>query len=86
MYLAKESGGGVELYDAARDRNSTRRLVLLGELRRAIADGELELHYQPKADLATGRSTASRRSCAGGTPSAASSRRTTSSRSPSAPA
>ncbi len=55
MYLAKDSGGGVESYDAARDRNSTDRLVMLGELRRAIAGGELEVHYQPKADLETGR-------------------------------
>lgn len=54
MYLAKETGGGVELYDASRDRNSTGRLVMLAELRRAISGGELEVHYQPKADLRTG--------------------------------
>ncbi len=53
MYLAKETGGGVEQYDAGRDRNSTARLVMLGELRRALAGGELEVHYQPKADLRT---------------------------------
>ena len=55
MYLAKESGGGVQTYDAARDRNSTGRLVMLGELRRALTTGELVLHYQPKASLASGR-------------------------------
>ena len=55
MYLAKESGSGVEQYDAGRDRNSTARLVMLGELRRAVAGGELEVHYQPKADLRTGK-------------------------------
>jgi diguanylate cyclase (GGDEF)-like protein len=54
MYLSKESGE-VEVYDSARDRNSTTRLALLGELRRALELDELELHYQPKADLATGR-------------------------------
>ncbi|MCW2614154.1 MAG: GGDEF-domain containing protein [Frankiales bacterium] len=54
MYLAKETGGGVESYDASRDQNTTGRLVMLGELRRAIAGGELEVHYQPKADLQTG--------------------------------
>ncbi|MCA1711505.1 MAG: diguanylate cyclase [Actinobacteria bacterium] len=54
MYLAKDAGGGVEVYDAARDRNSTGRLAMLGELRRAIADGQLVLHYQPKASLRDG--------------------------------
>jgi len=54
MYVAKESGGGVELYDPGKDRNSTGRLVMLSELRRAITGGELEVHYQPKADLRTG--------------------------------
>ena len=53
MYLSKESGE-VEVYDASRDRNSTARLAVLGELRRALEQGELELHYQPKADLVTG--------------------------------
>jgi EAL domain-containing protein (putative c-di-GMP-specific phosphodiesterase class I) len=55
MYLAKEQGGGVEQYDVDRDRNSTDRLVMVGELRRALTGDELEVHYQPKADLRTGR-------------------------------
>ena len=55
MYLAKEQGGGVEQYDVQRDRNSTERLVMVGELRRALTGDELEVHYQPKADLRTGR-------------------------------
>jgi diguanylate cyclase (GGDEF)-like protein len=54
MYLAKESRTGFELYSADRDRHSPRRLALLGELRRAIDDGGLLLHYQPKADMRTG--------------------------------
>jgi diguanylate cyclase (GGDEF)-like protein len=54
MYNAKEAGGGVELYDASRDGNSTGRLVMLAELRRALSHGQLEVHYQPKADLCTG--------------------------------
>jgi diguanylate cyclase (GGDEF)-like protein len=53
MYLSKESGE-VEVYDVARDHNSTARLAVLGELRRALEGDELELHYQPKADLRTG--------------------------------
>src|SRR6185503_9837537 len=36
------------------DQSSVRRLALLGELRRAITDDELVLHYQPAVDLRTG--------------------------------
>ena len=54
MYLSKESGE-IEVYDTSRDHNSTARLALLGELRRALESDELELHYQPKADLRNGR-------------------------------
>jgi diguanylate cyclase (GGDEF)-like protein len=55
MYLAKEGRTGVQTYDPAQDHNSTERLALLGELRRALEDGQLELHFQPKADLSTGQ-------------------------------
>ena len=55
MYLAKNDRVGVRMYDPALDRHSTERLAMLGELRRAIDDGQLVLHYQPKAELATGR-------------------------------
>ena len=55
MYLAKETGTGVERYDVDRDHNSTRRLALVGELRRALAADELVLHYQPKVRLSDGR-------------------------------
>ncbi|MCA1824341.1 MAG: putative bifunctional diguanylate cyclase/phosphodiesterase [Mycobacteriales bacterium] len=55
MYLAKETRNGIERYDAERDRNSPARLSLLGELRRALDDQELVLHYQPKADVLTGQ-------------------------------
>ena len=51
MYLAKEQHTGVEVYDPARDRNSTDRLGLLAALRRALDDGELDLHYQPKVTI-----------------------------------
>jgi diguanylate cyclase (GGDEF)-like protein len=55
MYLAKENRTGLESYDPARDRNSTARLTLLGDLRRAVDRGEVELHFQPKVWLADGR-------------------------------
>jgi diguanylate cyclase (GGDEF)-like protein len=53
MYQAKESQGGCEIYVAARDLHSRDRLQLMGDLRRAIDDGQLELHYQPKLDLSS---------------------------------
>ena len=54
MYLAKEHGTGYETYSATNDRYSPRRLALLGELRRAIEQGELVLQYQPIAEMQTG--------------------------------
>jgi diguanylate cyclase (GGDEF)-like protein len=51
MYLAKSEGAGVEIYSAERDTNSPSRLGLQGALRRAIDNGELELHYQPKVSV-----------------------------------
>ncbi|MFI9592180.1 putative bifunctional diguanylate cyclase/phosphodiesterase [Nonomuraea sp. NPDC052265] len=54
MYLAKEGRTGVELYQPDKDRNSPERLNLLGDLRRAIDNRELQLHYQPKIGLTGG--------------------------------
>ncbi|ARQ68322.1 putative bifunctional diguanylate cyclase/phosphodiesterase [Streptomyces marincola] len=48
MYTAKRDRSGVEVYDASRDVNTPDRLALLGDLRRALDTGEIELHYQPK--------------------------------------
>ncbi|MEZ0074350.1 diguanylate cyclase (GGDEF)-like protein [Planotetraspora sp. GP83] len=55
MYLAKEGRTGVEFYLPGKDRNSPERLSLLGDLRRAIDAGELDLHYQPKVSLDNGQ-------------------------------
>src|SRR4051794_22907532 len=54
MYQAKEQQCGWLEYEATRDEHSRTRLALAGELRRAISDSELVVHYQPKADLARG--------------------------------
>ncbi len=54
MYTAKRSGGGSAVYSPEHDQSSVRRLALLGELRRAISDDELVLHYQPAVDLRSG--------------------------------
>ena len=55
MYLAKEDRSGCELYASDRDEYSPHRLALAAELRRALDEKELVLHYQPKADLSDGR-------------------------------
>jgi diguanylate cyclase (GGDEF)-like protein len=55
LYLAKKDHSGCELYAAARDDYSPGRLALASELRRALDEHELILHYQPQADLDTGR-------------------------------
>ncbi len=51
MYLAKERRTGVESYPTGADRTSAARPSLLGDLRRGLEHGELELHYQPKVSL-----------------------------------
>jgi len=55
MYAAKVDRLGVAVYSPALDEHEPERLMLYGELRRAIRDGELRLHYQPKVALRTGR-------------------------------
>jgi diguanylate cyclase (GGDEF)-like protein len=51
MYLAKSSGEAVAFYDYERDPNSVRLLALEHDLRNAIQNDSLELHFQPKVDL-----------------------------------
>jgi EAL domain-containing protein (putative c-di-GMP-specific phosphodiesterase class I) len=53
MYVAKTRRTVVERYDPQLDHHTTRRLELMGELRTAIADGAIQLYYQPKLDLVT---------------------------------
>jgi diguanylate cyclase (GGDEF)-like protein len=55
MYQAKDLGTGVEIYEMGRDSHDSRRIALLGGLRHALDSGEIVCHYQPKADLETGR-------------------------------
>ena len=51
---AKRSGRGRGVYRTEDDRYDLRRLRMVTDLRDAIRDGTLELHYQPKLDLASG--------------------------------
>jgi diguanylate cyclase (GGDEF)-like protein/PAS domain S-box-containing protein len=53
---AKEAGGGrLEVYAPLPHADVRRRLQLAAQLSRALAEGQLELEYQPMADLASSR-------------------------------
>jgi diguanylate cyclase (GGDEF)-like protein len=54
MYRAKDDGSGIELYHPDDDHHSLGQLAMARELRLAVENGELLLHYQPKLDLMTG--------------------------------
>ncbi|MEA2197528.1 MAG: hypothetical protein QOJ25_1579 [Solirubrobacteraceae bacterium] len=51
MYAAKEAQTGFKLYAPQLDHHSVRRLGLMSDVRRAIAESELVVHYQPKVHL-----------------------------------
>jgi len=51
MYVAKNNHTNVEFYSERSDHGSIRHEQMTNELRAAIANGELELHYQPKVRL-----------------------------------
>ena len=53
MYFAKRNSVGFATYHVEQDRHSPDRLSMIGELQRAVEEGELVLHYQPKRDLRT---------------------------------
>ncbi|MEA2682160.1 MAG: hypothetical protein QOK05_488 [Chloroflexota bacterium] len=55
LETAGRSAVGVAVYSREEDEFNPRRLTLLGQLRRAITEGELVQHYQPKLSLRTGR-------------------------------
>ena len=55
MYTAKETHAGFVVFDTKQDQHSPKRLALLGELRRALEQRQLLLHYQPKVDAHTGQ-------------------------------
>ncbi|MGN6577540.1 MAG: putative bifunctional diguanylate cyclase/phosphodiesterase [Nocardioides sp.] len=53
MYAAKQSRTGLEVYRPELDQQDSSRLGLLGDLRLAVAEGTLEVAYQPKLDVST---------------------------------
>jgi len=54
MYVAKDHNLGVCAYDPAIDGYSPAKLVLLGDLRRALDSDQLVVHYQPKINISSG--------------------------------
>jgi diguanylate cyclase (GGDEF)-like protein len=54
MYKAKVSGKGHHIYRSVDDADNAIRLQMVEELRTALADDRLVVHYQPKIDLNTG--------------------------------
>ncbi len=55
MYVAKDTNLGYAFYDAAVDTRAATHLGLIADLRHAIEDQELVLHYQPKIAVRSGR-------------------------------
>ena len=55
MYAAKAGRSGPVVYDEERHGSGRHRLEAVAQLRRAVDEGQLVLHYQPKLSLATGR-------------------------------
>jgi len=55
MYVAKRSNQGYSVYDVNADQHSLRQLAIRSELKEAIENDQLTLHYQPKIDLKSQR-------------------------------
>ena len=56
MYYSKQNGGNTfAFYSPEMNAAAVERLMLKSKLRRALERDELEIHYQPKVDLRTGR-------------------------------
>src|SRR5439155_26124990 len=57
MSIAKQRRSGCEVYRHEDNQYTRRRLTLFGELGPALRDHQLFVHYQPKAEMRTGRVT-----------------------------
>jgi len=55
MYQAKQGFKGIQVYSAEFQRGESCALLLVGSLEKAIANGELRVHYQPQIQLETGK-------------------------------
>jgi diguanylate cyclase (GGDEF)-like protein len=57
MYAAKATNRGLRLWKSDMGTANAQQLTFAGELRRALADGEISVHAQPAASLITGEIT-----------------------------
>ncbi len=57
LNMARGRGQGFQIYSSKQDQQGPNRLALLGDLRRALKENELIVHYQPKAEIKTGKVT-----------------------------
>ncbi len=55
MYQAKQCGSGYAVYNQTLDSHSVQRLRLMSDLREAIENDQLSLHFQPIIDLEINR-------------------------------
>jgi diguanylate cyclase (GGDEF)-like protein len=55
MHQVKPIRGGFAIYTTGQEKESTRRLALMGDLHQAIGRNELRLYCQPKIDMASRR-------------------------------
>ena len=55
MYASKRNRSEIELYDPASDDGSREALALGGEVRQALEDGSIVVHFQPKIRIDTGQ-------------------------------
>jgi len=53
-HLAQLNGTRIETFDPSHDERNASRLSLMGELRKAIEQNQLELYYQPKVNIKSG--------------------------------
>ncbi|MDP1708463.1 MAG: EAL domain-containing protein [Gammaproteobacteria bacterium] len=54
LSLAQRDSGSLSMYDPLLDPSSPKRLLLMGELRTAIDNRQIVLHFQPKVNLRNG--------------------------------
>jgi diguanylate cyclase (GGDEF)-like protein/PAS domain S-box-containing protein len=54
MYVAKRRGSAFDYYERDHDQHTVRRLSMMSELRAAIENSGIGLHYQPQVNLRTG--------------------------------
>ncbi|MDD2659247.1 MAG: bifunctional diguanylate cyclase/phosphodiesterase [Methylococcales bacterium] len=55
LHMAQQSSSGYCIYEPSFDKHSPKRLTLMSELRNAINRDALEMFYQPKVSIQTGR-------------------------------